>query len=243
VFATHDFRHKVQYSTVSQAQERVNHYAQRYGGFQPIHVYGHTRTFQLSARLITYQDFITNPWKKKKITNVAMYLIRSTNNTLHPDCPVTGMTNLDADRLLQQLGCADMSISSRITGTVRSVGLFESDWQRTNMEDWDNFWAVYSRNPSNRMAPSTGTRQQTRNPFKTAQPFKIGEEWQGYHRGWKVLDYDRDIVPAPGWGTNPNGGSNRIKVCYRGGVLGVAIVRYIGMGLMDSLKTTNSMYK
>ena len=70
-----------------------------------------------------------------------------------------------------------------------------------------------------------------------------GEKWQGYHRGWKVLDYDRDIVPEPGWGTNPNGGSNRIKVCYRGGVLGVAIVRYVGTGLMNTLATTNSMYK
>ena len=243
VFATHDFRHKVQYSTVSQAQERVNHYAQRYGGFQPIHVYGHTRTFQLSARLITYQDFITNPWKKKKITNVAMYLIRSTNNTLHPDCPATGMTEFDADRLLQQLGCADMSISSRVTGTIRTVGLYETDWQRTNMEEWDNFWKEYTRNPANHMSPSTGTREQKRNPFKTAQPFKIGEEWKGYHRGWKVLDYDRDIVPAPEWGINPNGGSDRVKVCYRGGVLGVAIVRHVGMGLMNSLKTTNSMYK
>jgi hypothetical protein len=242
VNATHDFRHKVQYGTVSQAQERVNHYEKRYGGFQHIHVYGHTRTFQLSARSITYQEFIINPWKKKKIEieNVKKYLILSTaNDTLHPRCPEKGMEIVDAERLLQTLGCADMSISSRIKGAVRSVGLFKTDWQKTNMEEWDNFWAKYSRNPDNQMTTST----KTKNPFKTAQLFKIGEEWKGYHRGWKVLDYDRDIVPAPGWGTNPNGGSNRIKVCYRGGVLGVAIVRYVGTGLMNTLKTTNSMYK
>jgi hypothetical protein len=240
VYATHDFRHKVQYSTVSQAQERVNHYKKRYGGFQPIHVYGHTRTFQLSARFITYQEFITNPWKKKKITNVERYLIRSTSDdTLHPHCPERGMKIVDAERLLQTLGCAVMSISSRIKGAVRSVGLFKTDWQKTNMEEWNNFWDGYSRNPVNQMSTSA----KIRNPFKTAQRFKIGEEWKGYHRGWNVLDYDRDIVPAPGWGTNPNGGSNRIKVCYRGGVLGVAIVRYVGTGLMNTLATTNSMYK
>ena len=36
IFAMHDFRNVIQYSTISQAQERVNHYEQRYGGFQPI---------------------------------------------------------------------------------------------------------------------------------------------------------------------------------------------------------------
>ena len=96
IFATHDYRNVVQYSTISQAQERVNHYEQRYGGFQPIRVYGHTRTFRLSAGKINYDTFLTNPWEKKKIdvrtSPVPMYRVRSsaTGHALHAECPETG---------------------------------------------------------------------------------------------------------------------------------------------------------
>lgn len=71
IFAYHDFRHTVQYTTVAQAQERVNHYTQRYGNeFQRIKVYGHLPTFQLSAGLITYDRYfeVTRMWVMRKIS-------------------------------------------------------------------------------------------------------------------------------------------------------------------------------
>jgi hypothetical protein len=56
IFAYHDYRKQIVYSTICQAQQRVNHYEQTYGGFQPIRVYGHKPSWQASARLISYSD-------------------------------------------------------------------------------------------------------------------------------------------------------------------------------------------
>jgi hypothetical protein len=70
IFAYHDFRHTIQYTTVSQAQERVNHYTQKYNNtFQPIKVYGHLPTFQLSAGTITYDEYfqLVNKWTRRKV--------------------------------------------------------------------------------------------------------------------------------------------------------------------------------
>ena len=67
VFATHDYRKTVTYVVVSQAQERVNHYEAKYGGFQPIRVYGHEDSFLLSAgkiKHIEYEAKVSNRTKK-----------------------------------------------------------------------------------------------------------------------------------------------------------------------------------
>ena len=247
IFATHDFRNVVQYSTISQAQERVNHYEQRYGGFQPIQVYGHMRTFKLSAGLMNYNTYLNYEWKSRKIDRrrspVEMYTVHSTasGHALHPLCPETGLTETAANRLLQELGCyADLSISARVIGSVRDIPKYASDWQPITNETWDRLWPAYRDDPANHLQVADGTRDGTRNPFlaSEAKGLKDGK-WQGYHRGWGVLDYDRDIKPQPGWGAT---GGRRIKVCYRSGTLGVAIVRYTGSERVDTLRAFNSMY-
>jgi hypothetical protein len=80
----------------------------------------------------------------------------------------------------------------------------------------------------------------------------IGDVWQGQHRGWKVLDFvDGDLYerPMPGNGlTGPkkldlgSTGGNRVKVCYKGGELGIFIARCTGVRREDSLRAYKSMY-
>jgi len=257
IFATHDFRNVVQYSTISQAQERVNHYAQRYGGFQRIRVYGHTRSFKLSAGKIDYATFLTDAWEKKKIdvrtSPVPMYRVRSTaaGHALHAGCPETGLTETAADRLLQRLGCyADISLSQRVAGRVRDVRTYAASWIAATKETWDTAWPRFRDDPANGIVPAEGTRDRTHNPFDAAESHRLPDgTWQGQHRGWKVLEflggelYERVQGAAPKKLDLGSTGGNRVKVCYKDGVLGVFIARCTGTRQDNTLRAYNSMYK
>jgi hypothetical protein len=258
IFATHDFRNVVQYSTISQAQERVNHYEQRYGGFQPIRIYGHTRTFRLSAGKIGYETFLVNPWEKKKIdvrtSPVPMYRVRSSapGHALHPECAETGLQEIEADRLLQRLGCfADISLSARVAGRVRDVRTYMGAWFAATKDTWATAWPRFRDDPANGLVPAEGTRDGTRNPFEAAAPHLLADgTWQGQHRGWKVLDfihgelYQRMEAGAPPKKLDLGStGGNRVKVCYKDGVLGVFVARCTGMRQENTLRAYNSMYK
>jgi len=69
------------------------------------------------------------------------------------------------------------------------------------------------------------------NPFVSADQAretwkdKVAEgEWCGYRRnGWGLFDYDRDIVSDKKWGINTDGSNSRKTICYKEGLLGVAI--------------------
>ncbi len=255
IFATHDFRNVAQYSTISQAQERVNHYKQRYGGFQSIRVYGHTRTFKLSAGKIDYETFLTDPWKKKKIdvrtSPVPMYRVYSIapGNPLHPECAETGLQEVEADRLLQRLGCfADISLSARVAGRVRDVRTYVGNWFAATSDTWDTAWARFRADPANGIGPSDGTR----NPFLSAaarHEQRTDGLWEGQHRGWKILDFvDGELyqriagAPSKKLDLGSTGG-NRVKVCYKDGVLGVFVARCTGTRQENTLRAYNSMYK
>jgi len=258
VFATHDFRNIIQYSTVSQAQERVNHYEQKYEGFQPIRVYGSIRSFNLSAGLIDYTNFLSYEWKSRKIdTRISpdpMFRITNSANIRHPQCSEGGLTEANADRLLQELGCyADISLSQRVAGSVRQVRTYSGDWIEATEESWPRVWATYRDNPVNALVPAEGTRDNTRNPFVAARAHRLADgTWQGLHRTWMILDcIDSDLyerLPNSehrkldlGWGARTDG--NRYKVCYKNGRLGVFIARCTGSQEMNTLQAYNSMYK
>ena len=258
IFATHDYRNVVQYSTISQAQERVNHYQQRYGGFQPIRVYGHTRTFRLSAGKINYDTFLTNPWEKKKIdvrtSPVPMYRVRSsaTGHALHAECPETGLLEVEADRLLQRLGCfADISLSARVAGRVRDVRTYVGAWFAATKDTWATAWPRFRDDPANGLVPAEGTRDRTHNPFVEAEPKRLADgTWQGQHRGWKVLDfiggelYQRMEAGAPPKKLDLGStGGNRVKVCHKDGVVGVFVARCTGTRQENTLRAYNSMYR
>lgn len=239
IFATHDFRNMVQYTTISQAQERVNHYEQRYGGFQQIRVYGHRKTFLLSAEQIDYKTYLTNDWIRHKVDKRTagdenLYRVkRVATGVLHPSCPSGGMVEAVADMLLQDLGCfADVSISARVIGRPMEKRVYTAKWAAVTPETWETWWPTFRTDVPEGYNP--------RNPFLAAAPYRLPDgRWRGQHRGWAVLDFDADIKESPDLGST---GGNRIKICYRGGVLGIAVVICTGVEQVDTMRTYKSMY-
>ena len=212
IHAYHDFRHTAQYAPTSQAQERVDHYSQRYGNtFQRIKVYGHLPTFQLSAGVITHDQYFQNAWERRKMSsrrqtegdnesvsssgssnsesNEAMYLVREcVSKRRHSDCPENGMNTEDSARLLQQLGCwADTSISSRVAGKPKEVPEYDGHWYPASMETWSTVWEQHCT----RVGISGVTRSNVRNPFNYAESERCEDgRWRGQHRGFRVLKWN-----------------------------------------------------
>jgi hypothetical protein len=250
IYATHDFRNTIQYNTVAQAQQRVNHYIDmdRYTCFQPIHVYGSVSTFKLSAGLITIDDYLTPVLKKKKIdartSPIEKYkILYTSDNRLHQSCSEEGMDECDADRILQEHGCfAEISISSRIDGSVREVSTYKGEWIPLTNETWDTEWKKYTTRLN-----ITGWN---RNPFiasADANHHKEGDLWLGYHRGWKHLDYKDgelyEIISGECKKITIAWGGNRLKICYQNGEVGVLVVRRTGVQQKNTLHTSDkSMY-
>ena len=242
IYAMHDFRNTIQYNTVAQAQQRVNHYIdmERYTCFQPILVYGSIRAFKLSAGLIHYNEYLTYELKKKKITSVEKYkVLYTSDNRLHPSCSEEGMDERDADRILQQYGCfAEISISTRIDGSVREVRVYEGEWFPMKPDEWNTKWPVYANKHK---------LHHKRNPFKTASDFKEGERWRGQHRGWKHLDYSEgqlyEIISGERKRIDIGStGGNRIKICYQNDEVGIFVVRCTGTKPFGMPHTHHSMY-
>ena len=242
IFATHDFRpNKIQYGTLSQAQERTNHYDSTYGGFQPIHIYGNVKNHRLSAGQIHYEDYLTPDWDKKKIdkrtSTEERYLVRSTSKVLHPECPQAGLTEKGADQLLQRLGCyADTVLSARIRGGVRDVPIYEGMWKEATQDTWKEVWTEH------------GSGKKVRNPFDAAVSKRLPTGiWLGQHRGWKHLTcieselYEvlHDTLKKLDLGAT---GNDRNKVCYCEGVLGVFLVKKVGVRTENTLTAYKSMY-
>ena len=125
IFAYHDYRKTKVYATISQAQERVNHYEQKYGGvFQPIRVYGHKLTWQLSAGQIDYDDYgdgNEKQWKVRKVRGKDSYFIKSTaDKSVHPDYPQP-VSEDAAAAFKKTLGCSGgkVKLADRVTGGIK----------------------------------------------------------------------------------------------------------------------------
>jgi len=232
IFAYHDFRNTVVFTTVCQAQERNNHYEQRYGGFQPIRIYGHTKTFQLSAGRIDYATYMTNSWGKKKISNQDTYLIKSTaDDTTHPDHPQP-MSLDDANRILQELASfVDVKVADRVKGRSKLVPVFGCDFIACTPQSFPDL-ALHNRVGRN-----------VKNPFTVSEERGLVEgQWQGYLRGWGVYSY-KHVSENRGWGMTSSGNPVRITICYQGDTLGIALRwKTAELAESSSLQTRNSMY-
>jgi hypothetical protein len=241
VLAYHDFRNTIVFSTISQAQERVNHYATRYGSFQKIKVFGHLKTFQLSAGTISYDQYLHYDWEMRKVdrrtaeSEEAVYQIRSTSasHDPHPRFP-TPLPLDQAERALQELGCyAEIKVSPRVRGGIRNVKIYEALFFPCTKETFEGV----------KQANLTAYGRNFQNPFVESERKGLaGGKYKGYLREWKVFNFEADVLTQPGWGVNPD--EPRLTICYRGSQLGVA-VRY-DTGLRDtvnSLTAFRSMYK
>lgn len=246
IFATHDYRPTVTFSAVSQAQERVNHYTNNYGGeFQPIRVYGHRKTWELSAGNIAYEEYIKNKWIKRKVDrrvsgDIELYrILDSETNTPHPTHNGQ-MSKEEADDILITLGCgSEVEISPRVSGSVKRVPEIEVSFYPCSRETFSGIAAL-----SEFMNPFIASDREM-----DAHP----ERWPrtggqiGNLRKWGVYDY-KYIVDNKGNRMSvrsvtdePRG---RITICYKDGVLGVALRKGTGRTLtVDKLTAFNSMYR
>jgi hypothetical protein len=238
----HDYRNTIVFSTISQAQERVNHYTDRYGSFQPIRVYGHKKSFLLSSGRISYSDYVHLEWEARKVNSRAaeagdpLYQIRSTSpaHTPHPSYPEP-LPKPEANRALQELGCfGDVKVSGRVGGTVRETRVYDAVFYPCTKEIFPGLRA--------RMQTRAAVTREFQNPFDRSEREGLDNgKYKGYLRGWAVYDFERDILSQPGWGVGPD--EPRLTICYRGDEVGVAL-RY-DTGLTDevnSLETRRSMY-
>ena len=249
IFAYHDFRNTVVYTTVSQAQERVNHYASdtgRYHEFQRILVYGHRKTFELSAGRIDYSTYMTNPWKKQKVdvrTAERMrlegnyyYIKTIMSNQIHPDYPQP-LSFADADLVLQSLASfAEVKVSQRVRGRAKTMPIFGCEFIACTKETFA------SKLPQ--ITELIGENKQFKNPFIASETEgKKDDQWQGYLREWNVLEYRSIQSNDIGWGISGPGGSSRLTICYREGDLGIAVRWNTGqLRQVNSLETFKSMY-
>ncbi len=247
IFATHDYRNTVNYSIVSQAQERTNHYIGThsiYTTFQPIEVYGHKKTFELSAGRISYSNYVKQDWKKKKVNiNIATKMkLEGTHynllykDSIHPDYP-NPIPEDECNKILQDKGCfAEINISPRVNNTIKDVPVYETEFYECIK---DTFSETYDKLKED--FKSDFPNLNFNNPFIKSELRGLDNgKYKGYLRGWKVWDYE-EVKKQAGWGAK---NYPRLTICYRNGMLGVVFRYPTGeTKQVGNMETHKSMYK
>ena len=243
VFATHDFRNEITFSVISQAQERPNHYAGaglKYSAFQPIQIYGHLPTFQLSAGQIEYEDYMKISHKIKTTGGNVFQIVDKSTGDVIPDLRFA--TKREAEYKLMEMGSfIEPKLSSRIKGNMKTMVVCESGFIACdNPEMFDRVARPQIMASLNR----EGRRIQ--NPFVESESISASagsDRLMGYLRGWRVLDYDADIRDS-GWGFTERqiNMEGRVTVCWRGDEVGVGWRIPRSMRLRNKLTSDKSMY-
>ncbi len=237
IFATHDYRNSSDFTILSQAQERVNHYEQKYGGFQPIQIYGSFKTFQLSAGRIDYKQYLSCPWTKRKVDrrtagDQTLYRIRNESTNEERVFPNEEACNA----ALIELGCyAELGISQRVRGSVKDERVISCEFIPCTK---DTFETV--------QFPATVNNHRFENPFRDD---KMQDGcYMGYLRGYSVFEYE-NVAQQCGWGfgkVDPRIPIQRprLTVCYQNGQSGVALRVDTGqVRRVDTLSSYKSMYE
>jgi hypothetical protein len=247
IFATHDYRNTINYSIVSQAQERVNHYIGYYKEFQPIEVYGHKKTFELSTGRISYAEYVIQDWQKKKLdTRIAdrlelegsyyKLIFKGHQSTEYPDPLPEEVCN----RILQEKGCfAKINVSPRVNNTIKDTNEYNVHFEKCDK----NTFAKIS-NTFKEKFPEFKEKYSMynfKNPFIESEERGLADnKYKGYLRGWKVWEF-KEVESQPGWGAKKK---PRLTICYCEGILGVALRYSTGKTKRTgSLETHKSMYK
>jgi len=254
IFATHDYRKSIAYNTVSQAQLRTAHYMQKYGGFQPIRIYGHVPTFQLAAGLITPSEYMKTEWMMQKVTrsNPPRYRVKPATVGRRFPATLSGAVeeyrNADPEKtileekvatiLLIHLGGVEGNIhlSQRISGSVREIPNVIIKHFPCGPE---NVSGLVGRIWADELACYIPPRH--RFDTKTLFHEKIGEMWCGHLRGYHVLNYE-DVKENRGWGIQLPKSVVRLTTCYKEGVLGVALRVVSGIKVVENLESVRTMY-
>lgn len=243
VFAHHDYRTSFTYSVLAQAQLRIAHYSQKYGGFQPIRLYGHKPTIELAAGVITYREYLNPLYIKQKVRSANEYRIKhKDNHTVHPEFP-DEYTEQIANDILSGLGCLEIpKLSDRLTGKIKPMVTLDGGFIPCEMQTFDDIVrpVIQELNPTLNF----------RNPFHKAEEiYRETGIWKGYLRGWDTFDYDTQIKNER-WGLTlrdlqlpQNERPIRFTICYQNNVLGIGYRRAIGQDLSNNISTHKSQYR
>jgi hypothetical protein len=248
LYALHDYRTTVDYSVVVQSDCRVIHYSTKYGGFQPIRIYSHKPTIEFAAGRISYAEWraVSEQWKIVQTAGMghSVFEIQDSDGNTHPQHP-DPMPQSQARELLAGMGCVNkLSLSHRVSGDITTKSIFDSHFFPTTQETFARDIEPVKRMPAHESF--AGHRFQ--NPFESAvrraQPPRPDGMEIGWLRTWGMWDYDRDVKPSPkgSGGGSVTPGHPRLTICYRNGVLGVAVRFLAREEEVDTRSTRNSMY-
>ena len=236
IFAYHEYRNKVTFTVCSQAQERSNHYAPKYGNFQRIRIYGHVKTFKLSANQISYGEYTQADWYKKKVLREDLYFIKNTvSGEIHPEYTLP-LSEVDADNALLALGCfVKVNVSDRVRGKIKKTPEIACEFIFCNRDNFQEQLQI--------KLTELNIQQRLQNPFiESMEKNAINGQLQGFLRRWAVFTFD-EVQANRGWGMTGPRNTVRTTVCYNQGILGVAIRWKTGRNIeIDTLETFRSMY-
>ena len=253
LFATHDYRKRITFNTVCQAQLRSAHYEQNYGfKFQRIRIYGHSKTFKFCAGHINAAEYLNNDWIVRKVPKSDPPRFRVKNvfsskqklpEHLGGDMPnAQGYTFEQAQRMLVQLGCTnngDTKMSQRVAGKSKNAPEIFSKFYKCEPNEMVTVLEQIHADPE--LVGYLGDHRFTGlNLFKKQRD--VDGMWLGNHRGADVFTFDH--IKSSAWGIRLGLENARITVCYNDGEVGL-IVRVATGALKEvsDLEAYKSMYQ
>ena len=257
IFATHDYRKRVTFNTVAQAQLRPAHYKQNYGGFQPIRIYGDVKTFRFAVGQISAVEYLNSEWRIMPIKKSDPPMFRIQNgvddNRPMPAIKVDGITYEGlpnkagysaeiAQRMLVQLGGTNNGspkVSQRVRGTGKMVPVIKPKF--------------YPCEPAEKLAVLNSIIEDPEfkgllkgHTFTVAGLFAHQDPdtqlYKGFLRDRKVLEYDK--IKNELWGIRIDKEHVRLTECYKYGKLGLCLRVATGeLREVNDLESYKSMYQ
>jgi hypothetical protein len=266
VYATHDYRKRIIFNTVAQAQLRSAHYAQKYGGFQRIAIYGHLKTFQLCANMITVAQYIENDWSMRKIPNSEppRYRLKHLTNQPLPEefggesSNIAGFPNAEAKRLMGLLGChtnVGSKMSQRVKGKCGQAPVIKHKFYAVP-DPTDRVFVESIIEHVIKVDPDFAAYGVCEKTFQLAAYFNESKKekdekgaWTGkwvgnFRTQWKIYFYEE--LCSQRWGIDGDTNTIRLTECYLDETCEtVGLCLRVNTGEMqevDTLVTHGSMY-
>jgi hypothetical protein len=247
LYAIHDHRKTIDMAAFIQAVLRVAHYDSKYGGFQPIRIYAHKPTLEYHARRITFEQWVgmSQAWKMVRVNglNPVVFKIQDSEGSVNPLYPEL-MPERRAKEVLALLGCGvKLSLSPRLTKlSTRMMPIFGTYFFPTTRETFGRDIECAQRRPGHERFRDHNFENPFESAVRRAQPPRPDGMEIGWLRTWGVWDYDQHIDGNGGGGSVTIGGP-RLTICYKDGVLGVAVRWHTeAFQQMDPVRVVRSMY-
>ena len=183
------------------------------------------------AKLLSKKDL-----DAKKLQGPHFLIQTPTTRVLHPDYPVP-VPITEKDRILELLCChADVKLSARVMGREREVAIVGTDFYPCSNETYPEVNALLrERFPTHRF----------NNPFPSSlEKGLVDGKYKSCIRSiWSVREFT-DVKKEASFGVIGPGGSERLKICYKDGQLGVAVCYDTGRKeTRSTLEAVRSMYR